>query len=147
MSKFIVATLLLFSFSLSAFADEENYIIKTKPKANFTVIKQPCYVDVNVNYEDVENLKKKDEEASYVAWDDHNFYNSNAMEAAEKEKIKSCFYEQEQPRYLVFILNNGKEIYVDSKSLFWKWILFNGKEIKIIYPIDIEQEVLKDFYN
>jgi len=50
--KFIATNLLIFFLSFSAFADEENYIIKTKPKTDFTVIKQPCYVDVDANDED-----------------------------------------------------------------------------------------------
>lgn len=131
-------TLFLFANTSFAFEDDdfEEPIIKSRPVADYQIIKDTCVIEFDfMEFEDIEKLKTQDEEAFYINADDANYYQSQARQYLQDKGIKTVFTSS---RYLILVDKKGKEIYVDRKKA-KRWIFFNADSglVKMKFPIDI----------
>lgn len=141
-AKLLILSIVL--ISVPALANEPiNYILQEKPLIDFTIIKESCGIKMPIDSAELKEQKTEDLETIY---DDYNYYTSGVLEFLEKEKVKIV---SAKTRYLIFVLQDKSEIYIDTKSLNWHWIFFNPKTApKVFFPIDlaVDDKEFKDFF-
>lgn len=124
--------ILIFLFSENAIAQDKisPYIIKERPRSDYNLINETCAVNFDfLHNRDAEKMKKEmGEDNFYITADDANFQYYEATQYLEKKKIK---INNAASRYLIFVKQDGQEIYVDTKEINNAWILFDKDKGKI----------------
>ena len=121
----------------------ENFISKESPQAEeLTIIHEDCAVFTIPDSTQIAEMKgktKEDEEKFYVAADDHNFYQYEALKLLDSLHVKTIFT---KTRYLKFVMND-ESILLDTKSThagLGLTILFRtGKRPEIVSVVDFEE--------
>ncbi len=147
--KYLVILLALI-FSQGALAQEQedplkSYLVAKKPTKDFQIINENCAIIIEMRDENIEEKKKEGEENFYTAADDYMFYQASALEFLVKKKTKIV---TPKVRYLIFVMTDGKEIYLDTKAMGWKWILFSPEsQPKVTYPANMENDYKEYFFS
>lgn len=79
---------------------------------------------------------------------DHDYYQSEAMDALENIGVDVKFFNSNK-RYFKFVKNGNKAVYLDKMKMKEKWglILFNADKDPVFWSSTMINDAIKDIYN